>query len=366
MTYGIEIYKNSTTVNLDQTMPGGRLFVQRIIQPEGTTGSYTFTSVPSGDDLIIYTAAAGFHSIAPGTSGGSATLTLGLITKPSLSNYVSNTDLLIFATNSKEPNYGIETTNNTGQRIISTVLPCPIFLGSVVPSLTATVSLTGGAIGGWPYFYRHDYTGTVSSSETNGNRMVLWALPNDTGNNVWYTGSSIISPTVSNTINMSILSNSATPPACPRGYIFELDNIQDSTDSYGIRIYNNSGNVTFDSGYSHLNIVGINSNVFYTSPILDASMNTVPVTVNTFNISAYSGLSTPISFIPAYYLEEAIPIPSVAASKVFSLEGWVRRETTNLKLATIGSFYQEDSQQTWFYELGGYNQVAVTVDGTKY
>lgn len=366
MSYGLEVYKDSTTVNVNQTMPAGRLFVQRIVQPLGTTGNYTFTSVPSGSDLIVYTAEAGFHSITAGTSGGSATLTLGQITKPTLSIYGSNTDLLVFATNSKEPEYGIETTNNTGQRVISTILPCPIFLGSVVPTITVTVSLTGGAISGSPYPYRHDYSGTVSSSETNGNRMVLWALPNDASSDVWYSGSSVIAPTVSNVINMSVLTNSATPPTCPRGYVFELDNIQESTDTYGIRIYDSSGKVTFDSGYSHMNIVGIDSSVFYSSPTLSISTSTVPVTINTFSISAYSGLTTPLCFIPAYYLESAIPFSGTAASKVFTIEGWARRETTNLKLATIGSYYQEDSQQTWFYELGGYSQVTVTVDGTKY
>lgn len=362
MAYGISIKKSNGQPLADPTMLGGRLFVQRIRQTVGTSNTYTFTGVPSGDDLIVYTVQAGFHTIVKGTDSGSATLTLTAITRNPLSVAV-DTELLIFTTKTKEPDYGCSVVNQSGQKLVSTVYPCPYYLISGTPVLIGSYPLESNS----PYSYRHDYSISLGNASINSTRIILWALPDDTSNDVWYNATSCLSSGTSNIIGMSILNNSLTAPSSPTGYIFQMDNIDPGSQNYGMRIYDSSQRVTFDSGLNHLIISGLTEGLYFSTPTIGWSTTSTPMIVNSFNIPEYAGISNPLCYLPVYYQESAFPDPGGAVlSKQFFLQGWVKREGIAMKLATIGQWNIEDAIISYSYVLGGYNQITLTASLSDY
>jgi hypothetical protein len=365
MSYGIIIKKANDQQIADPTTVAGRLFVQRIVQAYNTTQTYTISTVASHTDLIIYTVNQAAHNIVTSTVNGAATITITGFSVPiNRGLYGVSTEILVFARNSIEPDYGIATTNNSGQRVVSTVLPCPEFLTSTSVALTG--SYTDGLYSGYNLF---TYGVSLGSVGANRNRLVLWLLPDDTNKDVWYDGTSYISSSVSTTgISLDILSKNTSAPVAPRAYLFALDGLTASTDGYGIRILNASSQVVFDSGRDHMLIKGITENLYFSEPNYTYNVVYADKQTVSFSVPEYSSVQAPLAYIPNFYKETGIPNPNGSLmSRIYSTRGYCKREGSTLILGSITTVGFEDASITpYSYSYGASGLVTVTADAADY
>lgn len=292
MAYGIQVVRADGTAIVNQTMPGGRLFVDKVVRNKetpGTVTTYTFPDVSSGTYLKVVSVGPGSHTWTTGTSGGSATLTLTATNSPPLRS--ATTVLFVFTTQTVEPDFGIMTVNDAGERTISSIFPCPEFLGKVTFSPTPTSS-TDMAENGF-VMYNHVSTSSLGAGR---NRMILWSLPDNT-NDCWFTTSnSFIDSSFTGTYNLtaSFITTPGTGYTVGVAYIFALDGLTTGANPYGLRVYDQAGAVTFDSSYKLMVIKGIDNELDYPD---------VSDVINTYTGLSFMAGATPAFLVPLFKKE---------------------------------------------------------------
>lgn len=292
MAYGIQT-TNGSLSTLTNTLISGRIFVDIIYketETSGTVTNYTYTAIPGANCLRIHQIGGGTHTWATSTNGsGQAVITLTATSNPSTLT-VPFTMLIVFSTRTSETGYGVLTTNADGDTVVSAVYPVPEFLGTITPSSTPTSSNATGE----GSFYK--YTHTASSSIGSGReRLVLWLLP-QTNEDVWYNCQAHVSSieTGTFTLTISVTCNNTTPYYIPVGYVFAITGLEASTDTYGMRVCDSSGEVTFDSGRNHLVLKAIENIVNYP---------TTTGTINSYTLTSLSGVNFPAGSFPQFRQE---------------------------------------------------------------
>ena len=281
MAYGFQVNKSGTSI-ADNVMIGGRIYVDLIYketETSGTTTTYTYTAVPGHTKLRIQQVGGGTHTYALSTNGsGQAVITLTATANPSTLS-VPFTLLLVFATETTETGYGVLTTNDAGERIISAVYPVPEFIGKLTFGGTATSSYGTGE--GSYVYNNHRATSSIGASRE---RFILYAMP-QTNEDVWITAPSHISSAVSGSFDLDIgvITPSGTPYYLPEAYIFGLTGLTASSDAYGMRVLDDVGNVTFDSGRNHLVLAGLENIASY--PTSTGTINSfAPTSLSAINL----------------------------------------------------------------------------------
>lgn len=353
MSYGLRTIKGSIETTT-QTMPGGRVclgVVQRAKETGGVTTTTSWSNISNGNQLRVMQIGAGAHTWSVGTNGsGQATLTL--ISQSRAPAQAYTTLLIVFSTNTVEPDYGLALINDSGERTISTVYPTAEFLGVV--DLQTTATFAGPTDG--PYDLAQHFSNTISLGSGR-NRIVLWSFPDQPGNDTWMNGTSFIPSGL--TGNYAISANIYVPDLnttsyyIPQALIFAVDGMVASSDQYGLRILDNSSpqKILFDSGLTHMVVKGYETSLSYAS-----------TSASSFVASSLSGNQTAI-FIPDFSQETWVRRTNVIFSVGTVYEGAVRRQGTTLysKKIVTQKFY-EDAVITDNYTNGldsGLLQVAV-------
>jgi hypothetical protein len=340
--YGINVLRSDGVAIASQSMPGGRIFLQKIdraVETAGTVTAYTYSLVPGGTYLRVVQVGRGAHSWATGTDGsGNATLTL---TANANDGSQPNTTLYVFATKTTEPNYGILMVNDAGERTVSSVYPCAEFLGKFTFSSTPDLSSNIAAIGGSAYTEYTHYS-TASTLGSGRERLVLWSLPS-TANDVWFVGDNFIPATVTTSYQLAakIYRAPATSWTMPEAFVFALTGMSASSGNYGMRVYNASGGLMFDAGLSHMIVKGYETTLGYPS-----------TGTSTITASSFTGITPAIS-IPDYEVWQGAP-NGTSTSLVSDWRGVVRRNGTTLYGKRVCLESATGPRLTYTYDEGLY------------
>jgi hypothetical protein len=356
MSYGLEIRRNDGTKILSQTMPGGRCFVQDLVLPtqtSGTTSTYTFSNVPGGENLRLYTMRAGMHTWTTGTNlSGQATLNVTAYgTFPNIASR-----LAVFTTKTTESfsnNIGLSIVNDNGERTASALYPCGEFLGKV--TLQSSPDSTDTTTDGYNHYVHTTTSTSLGSGRT---RLILWNLPSNS-DDTWYAGDAYVSSSTTGSYNITMeVATKAGSYTLPEGFVFGLDNLSPSTDTYGLRIYDASNKLTFDAGLDHMVISAIEQGLSYNTS-----------SSSSFSLSSF-GSGIPGFFLPPYYSEKwvADPNPLNISSTVTIKKGFIKRNGSNFITQVITmSVTTEDSRKniTWSWGVIS-GLITVVVDSTIY
>lgn len=310
MSYGLEL-NNGTYDNANPLALGGNVFVQLIQIPDqanGTVSTYDFNYIPSHTYLRVYYVQSGSHSVSLSTVGGKARLTATAVKQ-----YVGGaTTLLVFTTYTTEPEYGLTYTNTSGDRIVSTNYPLPKFEGKISFSTTPSyyTSVTDGT---------HDVYVHQAASSLGGltNRLILWTIP-DQAADVWYYGTGFVPSSQGGftaSINILVPKTGATY-TLPEALVFSLSGFQASSDSYGLRLYNESGTMIFDAGLKHMQIKAYGGVQYGTTQYSETNTQ--------------FGSTVPAVLLPQYYELENVAISGLSSSNYYERNGAVKRSGNTL------------------------------------
>lgn len=393
MAYGIQVTGPAGNETINLSMLGGRSFVQEINRdweyPGGQTYQYTFPNIPSGDDVVIYVANAGPFYWETSTVNNQAVLTLHAnVPTGTVGAGSSNLTLLVFARRTVESfnnDYGVALVNDNGERIVSAIYPTAEYLGKLEFSPRHDPWVQGGdAFIPFSSYHLYAHTCTATSLGAGRTRIILWNLP-DTANDVWYACDiSYISKNVTSAyqVQVQVVCKPNKGYTVPEAYVFAVDGISTSSDSYGLRIYDASGNCTFDGGLNHMVINAYQTNMAYQIDDLyyryanNFSGQTIsrpnPTGAsNDYTISAFNGIN-PLIVLPTYTVDEGVPNPDryVLSSWTYYHTGMVRKSgnVLSLKRITTNVFIEDTAlSQGWYWEYGSASSIGtVIVDGTPY
>lgn len=292
MTYGIKTTVDDLTT-LSETTVSGRVFVELIYyetETAGTTHVHTYEHIPGDSYLRVHQLGGGTHTWATSTNGsGQAVITLTAVSNPSTFT-VPFTLLIVFSTRTSETGYGILTSTASGDTAVSALYAVPEFLGKVTLNSTPTYSWGTGDGG----YTASEYSATTMLGAGR-ERLVFWAIP-PTDQDVWFLGEGHITASITGaaTFGAIIVHAPGSTYALPEAYIFALDGLQESAETMGMRVYNQYGDVTFDSGRVHLNLKAIESQMSY--PTIEGS-------VNTYTSTEFTGFSKPCGTMPEFRQE---------------------------------------------------------------
>lgn len=339
MSFGIQSFKNATIKNIDPTMLGGRVFVKFINQAyTATTIDIPIPNVSSHTYLKIYTVEPGSYFVTSYTSaGGVATVRLNPYSH--LQQYASNTVLIVFATQTVEPDYGILSVNDAGERLVSSIYPVPQFLQKI------TFDSNVNPAGNWSPLRGTSihYSSTPVSLGAGRQKIALYTIPENAAD-VWYILDSYVG-TGTPYLTLYIEGPETASYALPEAFIFALDNPIPSSDTYGLRIYGPSptSELLFDSGHTYIDIKGFNSVSYFST----ATSSTIP------------NVGTTAYLIPSYIYENAQQISNQMASYFYEYKGAVKRSGNTLfSKRVLVSRYYEDATWNWTYEYGdSYNTI---------
>lgn len=395
MAYGIQVTGPAGNETINLSMLGGRSFVQEIVTdwvpPGGQTYEYTFPNIPSGNDLVIYPASAGPFYWETATVNGQAVLRLHANTPTgNVGSGSSQSILLVFARKTVESfnnDYGVALVNDAGERTVSAIYPTAEYLGKLDFNPIHDSWLQGGdAIISFSPYHLYTHTCTSTNIGAGRTRIILWSLP-DTASDIWYSCSTSYIPSRYASsdyfqIDIQVVTSQGKGYAIPEAYVFAVDNISTSADSYGLRVYDASGKCTFDGGLNHMVINSYKSEMaYYVYDFYDRVANNIGGgtiirpnpggPANEYVIDSFTGI-TPLIALPTYIAEEGLPDASLysLSSSIYTHTGMIRKSGNSLFLRSlITSVSLEDAQlsQGYYWEYGAWNNIGtVIVDGTPY
>jgi hypothetical protein len=394
MSYGIQVKGPAGNETVNLTMSGGRSYVQEIRRtwesPGGQTYTYTFPNIPGGENLVVYVAQNGPFYWTTSTVNNQAVISLYAQPEsrpPGYGSYSDQSVLSVFTRKTTETfnnDYGVALVNDAGERIVSAIYSTAEFIGKLTFSPVVDQWINGG-IQDLPRssYHLNIHTSEATNIGAGRKRIILWNLPETSSTDVWYTcDSSYLPDTLTGNfqIQMKAVTKGGLGYAMPEAYVFAVDGINPSSDSYGLRIYDASGRVTFDAGLNHMVISGFyngmdfniddivnryNENDF--RPQVRPQDPSGPT--NTYTINGFDGI-VPLIFLPTLFVEEGIPYPGTFVLTYYLLyyTGMVRKTGNQLSMRGITTgFNQEDAALAngWWWESGSvYDHGTVIVDAT--
>lgn len=384
--YGLQVKRADGTIIASPSSPSGRLFIQKIeVTGTGTAGtntSFTFPTVPTASNLRIVPLGTSrpCHYIYTGANT-TGTTQVSLVERTIDPNYGGSkvTQLMIFSSNTYETltsTYGLSTLNDANERIISATQPCIQFLGKLVANTTPYYSYTAPIVTS-NTIYNH--TANASSSFTiqpYQQLFIAWSLPSTTSQIWFYPGEASFDGDPDPNFDTSYFYNPGPsamtvaageqfgyftilkPPSTsitnwPEGFVFAVDKMAASTDQYGLRIRDASGNITFDSGLNHAELAGYETTLTIQS---------------TLSASTFSGI-TPATTLPTY----ASITSSTSLGTRFSA-GFYRRNGTSLDFTRLihaaypapGPNYSYVISPVGSTNVIGTNLTMLVTDATRY
>ena len=314
MTFGLNVWKANGASIADPSASGGRCFVGTITRaPEATniTTNYVYPDISSGTSLRVYQVGAGAHDWYTSTVSNQAVVTLVANARSGSIFYSpENTVLLVFSISASESLYGLSATTDSGDKNISNIFPSAEFLGKYTMNPTPYTTGAGySATSNYPSYWHHSNNLITGTGRT---LLFLWNIPSST--DVWYTCDSSTRGTlasgVQTYISCKIFAPTGTSYVLPEAFVFAVDGLQPSNNSYGVRLYNSTGGLTFDSGLDHMVIKGFENSLFYTS---------VTTAISNFTANSFTGIQ-PVFLLPEY-----------------TVESWARNGST---YSSTGNFYE--------------------------
>lgn len=265
------------------------------------TQTFDFPSVPAGALYAMQTTgsskyAGGTHDWVVTSSAGHARIVFTFVDLPYRTS--ASTMLKLFASKTFEPDYGVNATNEAGERVISTILPASRF----IQKLTLNPTVLGNNRDGW-----YCQTNSVASQDAD---LIFWSLPND---GTQWAGTTSVG--AGSKVRMNLVDNTPLTGSLPEAFLFKSGPLVVS-NTYGLRVFNGAGEVMFDAGVDMLNIESRVTGVDY-------------------NLSVDQSYSLPSGFTPAvyqvgYYRETQSGgcLDGVATLRMY--RGFLRRSGTTL------------------------------------
>lgn len=370
MAFGMSIVGPTGYEMVTPDTPGGSLYIGARTVDAGVDQTFTFTEIPGGQYLKVLQVGAGNHTSVIGTdANGNATLT---VTKgPIRTTYNSvgtaltfsgnQSVFLIFATNTNEPDpFGLRLFNSSGERLISTTRPTPEFLGKI-PASDWSLNYTAATQSTYTM-----YNYTAATNLGLGRKiMILWNLPSTTGD-TWYasTGNEqgAINPYIASwQVQLYVYSTTSTF-GLPEAFVFGLDEIPISNTGQGLRCFDSSSKVTYDSNRNHLFLNKV-TEVGY--PSIAA-----PGTINTYNEVCTSSIVNPLFYLPEYSEQIFHKMGRNGHSEDY-YRGAIRRTLNTAYTQTIYEDYIEDFEElintTIVFINGEYTNIVLPVaDGAPF
>jgi len=263
----------------------GAIFVGKVVCSI-TSGTQTldYTAIPFGGMYAVQ-AGEGVHTWALSNNSGVTRLTFTYAKETYQTN--RSTTLYLYATNTIEPDYGVNATNDAGQRLVSTILPNCRFIGKLTMSGTAhKYDLTPSS----DTYYM--YTNTIAYTPTSGSHstLVFWSLPNSSDTTLWWQGrTTLYGSAGSMQSTLYYKYGSTAPSVMPEAFAFETGPYMACTTTYGIRVFDADGLVMYDGATPQLVIAGLLTNIDFST---GGTSYTIP-----------SGLTTPAIVFPQYIKE---------------------------------------------------------------
>lgn len=210
--------------------------------------------------------------------------------------------------------YGLRVINDDSELLIDSNFTNPAFVQKIEFSGTPTSETIEPVRG----FQKRIHTATIPNP---GNYIVMWTLPENPGYNDGTVGANgyykmlyyyfPTSTTVTSNLTLSITvfvygAASAFTYKLPTAYLFAVTDLP-SNGSHGLRLFNDSGQKTFDSNNIQLVPTAISENFqFWDQPTL--SIVNLPAAAGTTMDLSTSG-TDPIFFLPNYYQYKVAQVP---------------------------------------------------------
>lgn len=141
--------------------------------------------------------------------------------------------------------YGLRIINDDSELLVDSNYFSPAFAQKLEFSPSAVSETAGDSYRHSGYVKREYRTPPITVS---GNYIVMWTLPT-VSNDVWY-GFGSSTANMGGFLTCYVYANSLGDPltyTLPTAYLFAISSLPASTDAYGLRLFNESGNKTFDS-----------------------------------------------------------------------------------------------------------------------
>lgn len=219
------------------------------------TQVFDFPNVPGGALYALQLGAGahfggGTHTWVISTVSGHARITFTYNKLPYQAS--ANTTLRLFATDTFEPDYGINALNDFGERTISTIYPMSRFVGKItIPSTAYSYGLPNDL----------DTIRLRSTATASADSIVFWSLPSSTDTTIWWQGDTHVSSGSTVSIN-AVLPSGTVPSVRPEAFLFATGPLV-VTSTWGLRVFNGAGQVMFDAGTESLKIEARLTSVAY-------------------------------------------------------------------------------------------------------
>lgn len=272
------------------------------------TQTFDFPNVPAGALYALQLAtgsnlAGGTHSWVVTSFSGYARIVFTFVDQPYRTS--ASTTLRLFATNTFEPNYGINALNDFGERTISTIYPACQF----IERLTLGTTLYDYASD--PGAIEYELRTTTAASQSG---LLFWSLPSSTNTSIWWSGGTTVAAGALAKMYVALNSN-ALPSVLPQAFVFKTGPMTVSTQ-WGVRVFDGAGLVMFDGATESMKIEARITNLQYQM-----------TTENTYTLpSGY----TPAMYFPGYIQERQQGSCLDGFSTMITYRGMMRRNGTSL------------------------------------
>lgn len=187
--------------------------------------------------------------------------------------------------------FGVLFNTVNGNRVIDGNYMVPEFIGKIYltasgPTFSSIPTSGSGIEVPYNVSYAGGGIGTGYSCTNPGNRecIIFWTIPPSNGNE-WFEFNSAQHIYAGLTHSeMQIYAESTSPggaaPAVPEGYVFALGAVTQSSETYGMRVWNPSGGLVFDSGNKHISVnqvlTGLNYQIGTTNSVASGGLPAKP------------------------------------------------------------------------------------------
>ena len=146
----------------------------------------------------------------------------------------TNSVIVVLTSQTLEPAYGLSFVNDLNERLVSTLFNAGNYVGNATVS-AASIRTEDTSV------YSYTFSSPSATSP-----LIFWKYPSV---GEWYCSST-------DTAKRVLVRSSTVPSSYPVGYVFDMSP-SSSSDTYGIRVRNASGQVTFDGGHRPLRVAGV-------------------------------------------------------------------------------------------------------------
>lgn len=294
MAYGITTYRANGSVMMDGLVRGGVLVGVMRIPAGAGSGSQKFPRTSSNKLSFVY-ARDGGHQItlgpdSIGTSGGFEG-TIYWQTGIEFPGF-DETVLYVFCTGvAVTDSFGLMTVNDFGETLVDPGFPLPQFVETALLSTSAALKYNT------PDGYTaHVHRTAVINPRPAADKLVLMAMPDVGANDTWYALKKdyILAGEGSVQIEVVVYTQAASYQL-PSLHVYAVNSLEASSDTFGLRLFDNLSRITFDSGVESM----------VTREQLQVSMPSAGGNTATYSLPS---VSMPGVTVPYYYESKFVAV----------------------------------------------------------